>query len=79
MFVFEIGFQFETSTKRTTFKAQKIGVKDHVFNQKSFISGMLKSLSSTSRIQNLDNENKFTVLCTSERGQMAKLDKVPTN
>ena len=30
-------------------------------------------------MQNLDYENNFTVLCTSERGQMTKFDKVPTN
>ena len=39
----------------------------------------LKSLFKTSGIQNLDYENNFTVLCTSERGQMIKLNKKPTN
>ena len=40
---------------------------------------LLKSLSYISRIQNIDYENNFTVLCTSERGQMTKSDKVPIN
>ena len=45
----------------------------YAFNQKSQISGFSKSLSETSK-----NQDISTVLCTSERGQMTKLDKVET-
>ena len=38
-----------------------------------------KSLCQTSKIQHIDCESISTVLCTSERGQMTKLDKVATN
>ena len=80
MCVSGICFQFHTPVTKENILSEKEFGKDHVFliiNHK-FLE-FLKSLSKTSKIQHIDYENISTVLCTSERGQMTKFNKIATN
>ena len=70
VYVFEIGFQFYTSSTKDNILSEKENlVNNHVFNKNRKHLEFSKSLSSkTSKIQLFDFENISAVTCTSERG-----------
>ena len=71
MCVSAIGFQLHShGPKRNILREKKFGMKNHVLNQKSRLSGVLQKSVLDSKDTESRLGNNFTVLCTSERGQI---------
>ena len=72
-------FSYTLPVQRRTFLPENNGEKIMLLNQSHKFLEFLKSQSKTSKIQQYAREYISAVRCTSERGQMTKLEKVATS
>ena len=76
MHVFKNGFQFDTPSKKENIFNENYFVKNHVFGQKSQISGIFKKSILHFKDALFRSSNHFLCECNSKRGQMNKENHV---